>query len=162
MAYYPDEYWMKRAILLASEAKNQGEVPVGAVLVLYNQIIGEGWNQPIRSNDPTAHAEIIALRHGGKTLQNYRLLKSTLYVTLEPCIMCTGAIICSRISRLVCGAYDTKTSPSSSCFKILGSPVINHYVQVTYGILSEQCSSMLHDFFDQRRTEKNPSNKNPI
>ncbi|VFP79926.1 tRNA adenosine(34) deaminase TadA [Candidatus Erwinia haradaeae] len=160
MTNYPDEYWMKRAIFLATEAKHQGEVPIGAVLVLYDQVIGEGYNQSIGSNDPTAHAEIIALRRGGQTVKNYRLLQSTLYVTLEPCMMCIGAIICSRISRLVYGAYDTKISSAGSCLNFFLYPVVNHYVQITYGVLSEQCSSILNDFFSKKRAEQKLRKKN--
>ncbi|VFP85542.1 tRNA adenosine(34) deaminase TadA [Candidatus Erwinia haradaeae] len=160
MTNYPDEYWMKRAIFLATEAKCQGEVPVGAVLVFYDRVIGEGYNQSIGCNDPTAHAEIIALRHGGQTLQNYRLLKSTLYVTLEPCLMCLGAIACSRISRLVYGAYDTKMGSSGFCLNFFSYPGVNHYFQITSGILSEQCSSILNDFFHTKRVGKNLRNKN--
>ncbi|VFP86926.1 tRNA adenosine(34) deaminase TadA [Candidatus Erwinia haradaeae] len=162
MTNYPDEYWMKRAIFLATKAMHQGEIPVGAVLVLYDQVIGEGCNQSIGSNDPTAHAEIIALRRGGQTVKNYRLLKSTLYVTLEPCIMCIGAIVCSRISRLVYGACDTKTSSPCSCLNFFSYPGVNHYIQITYGILSGQCSSILNDFFNKKRAKKTLRNKNPM
>ena len=106
MTEYNDEYWMRQALQLALRAQEEGEVPVGALLVLDNQVIGEGWNRPIGRHDPTAHAEIMALRQGGAVLQNYRLLNATLYVTLEPCVMCAGAMVHSRIRRLVYGAAD--------------------------------------------------------
>ncbi|XBC27827.1 tRNA adenosine(34) deaminase TadA [Leminorella grimontii] len=148
-----DENWMRYALQLAERADEEGEIPVGAVLVLDNKIIGEGWNRPIGRHDPTAHAEIAALRQGGETLQNYRLLGATLYVTLEPCIMCAGAMVHSRISRLVYGASDFKTGAAGSLIDILGHPAMNHKVEVTAGVLAETCSSRLSDFFRRRREE---------
>ncbi|WP_027274115.1 tRNA adenosine(34) deaminase TadA [Leminorella grimontii] len=148
-----DENWMRYALQLAERADEEGEIPVGAVLVLDNRIIGEGWNRPIGRHDPTAHAEIAALRQGGETLQNYRLLGATLYVTLEPCIMCAGAMVHSRISRLVYGASDFKTGAAGSLIDILGHPAMNHKVEVTAGVLAETCSSRLSDFFRRRREE---------
>lgn len=153
MSHYGDEGWMRYALRLAERADEEGEIPVGAVLVLDNNIIGEGWNRPIGRHDPTAHAEIAALRQGGETLQNYRLLGATLYVTLEPCIMCAGAMVHSRISRLVYGASDFKTGAAGSLIDILGHPAMNHKVEVTAGVLAETCSSSLSDFFRRRREE---------
>ncbi|WP_299998283.1 tRNA adenosine(34) deaminase TadA [uncultured Cedecea sp.] len=149
-----DLYWMRHALTLARRAWEEGEIPVGAVLVHENRVIGEGWNRPIGHHDPTAHAEIMALRQGGLVLQNYRLLNTTLYVTLEPCVMCAGAMVHSRIGRLVFGARDAKTGASGSLLDILGHPGMNHQIHVTEGVLAADCSSMLSDFFRVRRQEK--------
>ncbi|VFP82766.1 tRNA adenosine(34) deaminase TadA [Candidatus Erwinia haradaeae] len=157
--YDNDEHWMHHAILLANYAQNQGEIPIGAILVLKNKIIGTGWNQPIQSHDPTAHAEIIALRQGGQILRNYRLTETTLYVTLEPCAMCAGAIVYSRVSRLVYGAHNFKTGATSSCLNILGSAEMNHRVQVQCCILHKECSNLLTHFFYQKRTQKKLTDK---
>lgn len=151
---YSDEYWMAHALCLAQRAWQEGEVPVGAVLVSENRVIGEGWNRPIGHHDPTAHAEIMALRQGGQVLQNYRLLDTTLYVTLEPCVMCAGAMIHSRIGRLVFGARDAKTGASGSLLDILAHPGMNHQITVTEGVRALECSSMLSAFFRARRLEK--------
>ncbi|CBA32906.1 tRNA-specific adenosine deaminase [Cronobacter turicensis z3032] len=148
------EYWMRHALTLAQRAWDEGEVPVGAVLVHNNQVIGEGWNRPIGRHDPTAHAEIMALRQGGLVLQNYRLLDTTLYVTLEPCVMCAGAMVHGRIGTLVFGARDAKTGAVGSLMDITGHPGMNHQVQVIEGILATECSAMLSAFFRQRRLEK--------
>ncbi|WP_425591523.1 tRNA adenosine(34) deaminase TadA [Brenneria roseae] len=148
-----DEHWMRHALTLAQRAQDEGEVPVGAVLVLDNQVIGEGWNRPIGHHDPTAHAEIMALRQGGMVLQNYRLLNTTLYVTLEPCIMCAGAMIHSRIGRLVYGAADEKTGAAGSLVDILRHPGMNHQIIIDSGILADACSAMLSDFFRMRREQ---------
>jgi tRNA(adenine34) deaminase len=131
---------MQQALKLAELAAAKDEVPVGAVLVLDNQIIGEGWNQPIITNDPTAHAEIIALRQGSQHLNNYRLINTTLYVTLEPCAMCIGAVLHARIKRLVFGAYDSKNTNK-----------LNHRIPYTGGILQQECSDLLTEFFKKRR-----------
>ncbi len=148
------EYWMRHALTLAQRAWDEGEVPVGAVLVHNNQVIGEGWNRPIGRHDPTAHAEIMALRQGGLVLQNYRLLETTLYVTLEPCVMCAGAMVHGRIGTLVFGARDAKTGAVGSLMDITGHPGMNHQVQVIEGIMAPECSAMLSAFFRQRRLEK--------
>ena len=150
---YNDQYWMEQALTLAQRAQAEGEVPVGAILVLHNQVIGEGWNRPITQHDPSAHAEIMALRQGGQTQQNYRLLDATLYVTLEPCVMCAGAIIHSRIRHLVYGANDEKTGAAGSMMDILRHPTVNHQVEITSGVLADRCSQMLSDFFRQRREQ---------
>lgn len=145
------EYWMRHALSLAQRAWDEGEVPVGAVLVHNNQVIGEGWNRSIGRHDPTAHAEIMALRQGGLVLQNYRLLDTTLYVTLEPCVMCAGAIVHSRIGTLVFGARDLKTGAAGSLMDVLHHPGMNHRVEMVEGTLSDECSGMLSEFFRQRR-----------
>lgn len=150
---YTDEYWMQRALELAKRADEEGEIPVGAVLVLDNQVVGEGWNRPIGRHDPTAHAEIMALQQGGLILQNYRLLRTTLYVTLEPCVMCAGAMVHSRIQRLVYGAKDLKTGAAGSLLDVLGHPGMNHQIEVTPGILADACSAYLSDFFKRRREQ---------
>ncbi|RKQ40614.1 tRNA adenosine(34) deaminase TadA [Enterobacter sp. R1(2018)] len=151
---FTHEYWMRHALTLARRAWDEGEVPVGAVLVYKNQVIGEGWNRPIGRHDPTAHAEIMALRQGGMVLQNYRLLDTTLYVTLEPCVMCAGAMVHSRIGTLVFGARDAKTGAIGSLMDVLGHPGMNHQVGVTEGVLAAECSAMLSDFFRARRLQK--------
>jgi len=145
------EYWMRHALMLAQRAWDEGEVPVGAVLVHNNRVIGEGWNRPIGRHDPTAHAEIMALRQGGLVLQNYRLLDTTLYVTLEPCVMCAGAMVHGRIGTLVFGARDLKTGAAGSLMDVLHHPGMNHRVEIVEGMLSEECSGMLSEFFRQRR-----------
>ncbi|UGB04868.1 tRNA adenosine(34) deaminase TadA [Leclercia sp. G3L] len=148
------EYWMRHALQLAKRAWEEGEVPVGAVLVHNNQVIGEGWNRPIGRHDPTAHAEIMALRQGGMVLQNYRLLDTTLYVTLEPCVMCSGAMIHSRIGTVVFGARDEKTGAAGSLLDVLRHPGMNHQVNVLGGVLAPACSEMLSEFFRMRRQQK--------
>ena len=149
-----DEYWMRHALDLARRAWEQGEVPVGAVLVQNDRVIGEGWNRPIGQHDPTAHAEIMALRQGGKVLENYRLLDTTLYVTLEPCVMCAGAMVHSRISRLVYGAHDIKSGAAGSLLDVLGHPGMNHQVELQSGVLAAECAAMLSDFFRMRREQQ--------
>lgn len=146
-----DEQWMKQALELALEAQEAGEVPVGAVLVLNNEVIGMGWNQPISAHDPCAHAEILALRAGALHLNNYRLLNSTLYVTLEPCAMCAGAMVHARIQRVVFAAFDPKTGAAGSVMNILQDPKLNHRVQIEGGLLAEASSSLLRNFFQARR-----------
>lgn len=132
---------------------DEREVPVGAVLVHNNRVIGEGWNRPIGRHDPTAHAEIMALRQGGLVMQNYRLIDATLYVTLEPCVMCAGAMIHSRIGRVVFGARDAKTGAAGSLMDVLHHPGMNHRVEITEGILADECAALLSDFFRMRRRE---------
>ena len=146
---------MRYALNLADKAEALGEIPVGAVLVDDSgNIIGEGWNLSIVQSDPTAHAEIIALRDGAKHLQNYRLLNTTLYVTLEPCTMCAGAILHSRIKRLVFGASDYKTGAVGSRFHFFDDYKMNHTLEITSGVLVEECSQKLSVFFQKRREEK--------
>lgn len=146
---------MQHAIKLANYAESIGEIPVGAVIVdENNQIIGEGFNQPISKHNPTAHAEMIAIAQAGEYLKNYRLVNTTLYVTLEPCIMCAGAIIHSRIKRVVYGASDLKTGAAGSFTNILSHEGINHFAQVTGGVLAQECSTLLSHFFKKRRQQK--------
>jgi tRNA(adenine34) deaminase len=142
---------MRRALDLARHAEQAGEIPVGALVVLNDEVIGEGWNQPIVSHDPTAHAEIVALRAAATRLKNYRLTDTTLYVTLEPCAMCAGAIVQARVARVVYGATDPKAGAAGSVFNLLGSPSLNHRAQVTGGVLAEECGTMLRKFFEVRR-----------
>ena len=150
-----DEKMMRYALTLADKAEALGEIPVGAVLVDDSgNIIGEGWNLSIVQSDPTAHAEIIALRNGAKNIQNYRLLNTTLYVTLEPCTMCAGAILHSRIKRLVFGASDYKTGAVGSRFHFFDDYKMNHTLEITSGVLAEECSQKLSAFFQKRREEK--------
>ena len=149
-----DLFWMQHALELAKRAESEGEVPVGAIVVYDEQVIGEGWNSPINDNDPTAHAEIMALRSAAKKIDNYRLLDTTLYVTLEPCIMCTGAITQSRVKRVVYGATDPKAGAAESAFNILGTDCLNHQVDVERGVLATECGQILTDFFRQKRKEK--------
>ena len=153
-----DVFWMQHAFTLAERAESEGEVPVGAIVVYNNEIIGEGWNRPIIDNDPTAHAEIMALRSAAKNINNYRLLDTTLYVTLEPCIMCTGAIIHSRVKRVVYGAKDLKAGAVDSAFTILGTDCLNHKVEVIGGVLAAEGGQILTDFFRKKRKEKKRSN----
>lgn len=145
---------MQCALQLAEKAQKQGEVPVGAILILDGQVIGQGWNQPIMRHDPTAHAEIMALQQAGLSVQNYRLLNATLYVTLEPCAMCAGAMIHSRIKRLVYGASDVKTGAVGSLLDVLRHPGMNHQIEITAGVLASECSSMLSQFFKMRRKQQ--------
>ena len=145
-----DNQWMEHALSLAKIAAEKGEVPIGAVLVQDNKIIGEGGNSPISLNDPTAHAEIIALRQAGSALQNYRLVNSTLYVTLEPCLMCVGAIVHARVKRVVFGASDPKKAEVNTIFQRVADG-FNHCVQYEGNILGEECSVVLKQFFLDRR-----------
>jgi tRNA(adenine34) deaminase len=146
-----DEHWMMRALELAHDAEALGEVPVGAVIVKDDQIIAEGFNQPIASHDASSHAEINALRAAGEALDNYRLLDTTLYVTLEPCIMCVGAMIHARVSRVVYGASDPKTGALGGAFNLLDAMHHNRVFEVTGGVLADECSTLLQAFFKARR-----------
>lgn len=146
-----DVQYMQRALALARFAEAAGEVPVGAVVVLAGEIVGEGWNQPIRAHDPSAHAEMVALRAAGARLRNYRLTDTTLYVTLEPCAMCAGAIVQARVTRVVFGASDPKAGAGGSVFNLLASERLNHRAQVAGGVLAEASGEMLRRFFQQRR-----------
>jgi len=142
---------MQRALELAKKAEAAGEVPVGAVVVLNGELIAEGWNQPISSSDPTAHAEIVALRAAGRRLANYRLLDTELYVTLEPCPMCVGAMLHARVKRVIYAATDTKTGALGGAYDLLNSVNHNHAFEVSRGVLAEQSRKMLQDFFRERR-----------
>ena len=142
---------MRRALALARHAEQLGEVPVGAVIVRDGEILGEGWNQPISTHDPSAHAEMVALRAAARHVQNYRLPGATLYVTLEPCAMCAGAIVHARIARVVYAATDPKAGAGGSVFNLLASERLNHRAQVDGGVLAEDCRDLLRRFFEQRR-----------
>ena len=146
-----DVKFMYRALELARRAEQDGEVPVGALVVLEGQVIGEGWNHPIGAADPTAHAEIVALRVAASKLGNYRLTGSTLYVTLEPCPMCAGAIVLARVARVVFGASDPLIGAGGTMFDLLRSPKLNHRAEVQSGVLAEECSRLLKDFFQSKR-----------
>lgn len=146
-----DGFWMRRALALARRGEATGEVPVGAVVVLEGKEIGAGWNRPVSSLDPTAHAEILALRQAAEAVANYRLCGATLYVTLEPCVMCAGAIVHARIARLVFGARDIRFGGVRSKFRLADSELLNHRVEVTEGVLGPECAALLEEFFRQRR-----------
>ncbi|MCH8163469.1 MAG: tRNA adenosine(34) deaminase TadA [Proteobacteria bacterium] len=146
-----DEDWMQYALSLAKKAEQQDEVPVGAILVMDDECIAEGWNKPISSNDPTAHAEIMILRAASEQLQNYRLPGTTLYVTLEPCMMCAGALIHARVARVVYGATDPKAGAAGSVFELLGTDKLNHKIEITRGVMKDECASLLTSFFQHRR-----------
>ena len=147
-----DERWMRRALELAAYARDaEGEVPVGAVLVLDDRVIGEGWNRNITLNDPSAHAEILALRDAGGEVGNYRFPGSTLYATLEPCAMCAMALVHARVGRVVYAAADPKTGAAGSVFDTLISPLHNHRIEVVAGLLADESAGMLREFFRSRR-----------
>ena len=144
-------HWMAHALKLAERSRSEGEVPVGAVIVKDNQLVAEGWNQPIENHDATAHAEIMAIRSAGKALNNYRLPDTTLYVTLEPCTMCAGAIIHARIANVIFGALDPRTGTAGSAIDLFSKDYHNHKVLVEGGIMREECGQILKDFFRERR-----------
>ncbi len=147
-----DHYWMQYALKMAERAQQLDEIPVGAVLIAADQIIGEGWNQPITTSDPTAHAEIIALRQATHAIQNYRLpVNCTLYVTLEPCAMCAGALLNARLTRLVYGALDAKAGAVASVFSLLDNLQLNHRITWEGGCLATSCANLLQNFFRKRR-----------
>nr|8E2P_A Chain A, tRNA-specific adenosine deaminase 8.20 [Escherichia coli]8E2P_B Chain B, tRNA-specific adenosine deaminase 8.20 [Escherichia coli]8E2P_C Chain C, tRNA-specific adenosine deaminase 8.20 [Escherichia coli]8E2P_D Chain D, tRNA-specific adenosine deaminase 8.20 [Escherichia coli] len=156
---FSHEYWMRHALTLAKRARDEREVPVGAVLVLNNRVIGEGWNRAIGLHDPTAHAEIMALRQGGLVMQNYRLYDATLYSTFEPCVMCAGAMIHSRIGRVVFGVRNAKTGAAGSLMDVLHHPGMNHRVEITEGILADECAALLCRFFRMPRRVFNAQKK---
>jgi tRNA(adenine34) deaminase len=146
-----DAEFMKMALMQAHLARDAGEVPVGAVLVANQQVIAAGHNQPIGQHDPSAHAEIVTLKAAGAALSNYRLPETTLYVTLEPCMMCCGAIMHARVSRLVYGASDAKTGCVHSVMKLFDNAQLNHHTMVEGGVLADECAQVLKDFFKDRR-----------
>lgn len=149
-----DEHWMRQALALAEEAARLGEVPVGAVVVKDGEIIGRGFNQPIGKSDPSAHAEIMALREASQKLGNYRIPGVTLYVTLEPCAMCAGAMMHARVSRVVFGAPDPKTGVAGSILDLFAESRLNHHATVQGGVLADECGQVLKDFFAVRRQKK--------
>lgn len=148
-----DEYFMRQAMMLAAKAEEQGEVPVGAILVKDGKIVAQGWNRSIGSHDATAHAEMQVLREAGQALQNYRLLDTTLYVTLEPCPMCAGALLHSRVKRIVYGAPDLKAGAAGTVLNVFTSPAAFHYATVEKGLLEDECREQLQAFFKRRRKE---------
>lgn len=146
-----DEYWMRQAINLAKKAEQEDEVPVGALIVINNEIVSQAWNQPITSNDPTTHAEIQAIRAATSRIQNYRLVDATLFCTLEPCVMCAGAIFHSRITRVIFGAFDQKAGSAGSVVDLFANPRLNHHATITGGVLEHDCVNLLKTFFQKRR-----------
>ncbi|WP_207063981.1 tRNA adenosine(34) deaminase TadA [Motiliproteus sp. SC1-56] len=149
-----DEYWMAHAMGLAQRAEALGEVPVGAVVVVDGQVVGEGWNQPISGRDPCAHAEIVALRDAAQRVDNYRLVGATLYVTIEPCTMCAGALIHARVQRLVFGASEPKAGAVGSASNVLEAGWSNHRIDYQGGVLSERCSEQISRFFRHKRERR--------
>jgi tRNA(adenine34) deaminase len=147
----PPEAFMRMALDLAREAESAGEVPVGAVVVLDDQVIGRGRNSPISLNDPTAHAEMLALRQASAAIGNYRLEDVTLYCTLEPCTMCAGALVAARVSRLVFGARDLRFGGVRSKFRLADSDLLNHRVEIVEGMLAAECAELMQNFFAKRR-----------
>ena len=147
-----DTDFMRKALVLAQQAADRGEVPVGAILVRGETVLGQGANCPIHTHDPTAHAEVVALRDAARHVGDYRLNDSTLYVTLEPCIMCASALIHARVSRVVFGAWDPKAGGAGSIADVFAIPALNHRVDVFGGVLAEECGSLLTDFFRARRS----------
>ncbi len=145
------EQWMREALAEARKAEAEGEIPVGAVLLFNEKIIARSHNSPIQLHDPTAHAEIIALRQAGRNIKNYRLPGSILVVTIEPCLMCVGAMIHARVEEVIYGAPDLKAGAISSCFQMADKPQLNHRIRVTSGVLESECSVLLKDFFTSRR-----------
>lgn len=154
-----DIFFMKRAYELAQLAEQHNEIPVGAVVVHQGEIIGEGFNQSIMLNDPSSHAEMNAIRQAGEYLKNYRLLDCTLYVTLEPCPMCAGLLVHSRINRLVYASKDLKTGSAGSAFNLVDNEQLNHQIAVSSNVLQTECSQLLSDFFKRRRKEKKLAKK---
>lgn len=146
-----DTDWMRHALTLAARAEAEGEVPVGALVVRDDQVLGEGWNQPVALRDPTAHAEVLALRAAAQKIGDYRLGGATLYVTLEPCPMCAAAITHARIARLVFGAWDPRQGAAGSAFNLVATEALNHRVDAFGGVLSEECGALLKRFFEARR-----------
>jgi tRNA(adenine34) deaminase len=151
MSIETDTKWMKKALELARKAEAAGEVPVGAVIVKDNRLIAEGWNQPITSHDATSHAEIMAMREAGKILNNYRLIDTVMYVTLEPCSMCVGAMIHARVSKVVYGASESRTGALGGAFNLLEANQHNHVFDVDSGVLAVESKTLLQNFFQSRR-----------
>ena len=146
-----DLSWMQQAYALAQQAQQQDEVPIGAVLIKDGELMAAGYNQTITQNDPTAHAEIITLRAAANAIDNYRLLDTTMYVTLEPCAMCAGALVQARVTRLVYACADPRAGAAGSIFNVVNHDALNHRLQVTSGVMEDECSQLLQDFFQQRR-----------
>ena len=151
----PDIFWMQEALAEARAAAGDGEVPVGAVVLYRGELVGRGQNRVLRDADPTAHAEIVAMRAAARAMNNYRLTDCELYVTLEPCAMCAGAMIHARLRRLVYAASDPKAGAAGSVLEVLNHPRLNHQIQITNGILAEDCGEVLRKFFRERRNQTN-------
>lgn len=149
-----DEHWMRIALAEALRAREAGEVPVGAVVVAGGEIVGRGYNQPISSHDPTAHAEVVALRDAAGRLGNYRLPGATLYVTVEPCVMCAGAILHARVARVVYGAREYKTGAHGSIVDVFVEPRLNHHCEISGGVLADECAALISGFFESRRQRR--------
>ena len=152
LLYENHQKWMLKALELAQQAQNSGEVPVGAIVVSNNELIGQGWNQPIKLHDPSAHAEIQAIRDACQQQENYRLSNATLYVTLEPCAMCAGAIVHARLDSVVFAAHDPRTGAASSVFQLLDNKALNHQCEVISGVYADESATMLKAFFRARRS----------
>ena len=150
----PDEIWMEEALRLAQRARDAGEVPVGAVVIHAGKIVGRGWNRNLTDVDPTAHAEILALREAGARVGNHRLGDCELFATIEPCAMCAGAMVHARLKRLVYGADDPKAGAVHSVLQVLNHPKLNHQMEVSRGVLSQRCADLLQSFFRKRREEQ--------
>jgi tRNA(adenine34) deaminase len=155
-----DTQWMQEALAEAQTAADAGEVPVGAIILLNDEVIGRGQNRVLRDSDPTAHAEIVAMRAAARHLSNYRLTGCEIYVTLEPCAMCSGAMIHARIGRLVYGTADPKAGAAGSVLEVLNHPRLNHRMLLTGGVLSEPCAEMLRQFFRRRREDREQGSTN--
>ncbi len=149
-----DQFFMGFALAEARRAKDAGEVPIGAVIIFENQIVGSGHNHPIGLNDPTAHAEILAIRRAAEKIGNYRLTDATLYVTIEPCAMCAGAMVNARVKRLVYGATEVRAGAIDSVFQICNNSSLNHQVEITSGVKAEECRELMQAFFKERRKSK--------
>ena len=145
------DFYMREALKLARKAGNSDEVPVGAVVVSGGEIVGRGWNQPIGTVDPTAHAEVVAIREAAVRLGNYRLGEANLYCTLEPCVMCAGALVTARVKRVIFGARDLKAGGVRSKFRLVDSGLLQHRVEVIEGVLGVECTELLREFFEERR-----------
>ncbi len=152
-----DETWMRVALELARAGEAAGEVPVGALVVAGGEIVGRGYNRPISSHDPSAHAEVVALRDAAGRLANYRLPGTTLYVTMEPCVMCAGAILHARVSRVVYGAREHKTGAHGSIVDLFAEPRLNHHCEIVGGVLASECAALIAGFFETRRQQKSAS-----
>lgn len=148
-----DVFWMQHALTLADKAEALGEVPVGACVVVDDKVIGEGWNTPILDHDPSAHAELRAVREAANFVKNYRVIDATLYVTLEPCSMCAGMLVHARVKRVVFGAWDAKTGAAGSVMNLLQHPALNHQTEIVSGVLADECADKLSNFFKKRRKE---------
>lgn len=148
---FDDAFFMACALAEAEQAQQRNEVPIGVVIVIDNQIVGRGHNQPIEKCDPTAHAEIVALRAAAQAIRNYRLTEATVYATVEPCVMCAGALVNARIKRLVYGTVEERFGAVASQFQLCTSSSLNHQIEVTHGVLAEECRALMQNFFKRRR-----------